>query len=106
MGEGAKGRSDLHRGGGQEDGITMKGAQSKVKWGGGNGGAHGVNGGHGPQAPPPHTVTPLLLFRSLDRVAAFSISLFLFLICHLPFVYVSFLTGFSNSHIDNKSEVW
>ena len=25
-------------GGGHEDGIAMKGAQSKLKWGGGNGG--------------------------------------------------------------------
>ena len=34
-------------GGGQEDGIAMKGAQSKVKWGGGGnaggGGGHDVN---------------------------------------------------------------
>ena len=38
----------------QEDGIAVKGAQSKVKWGVGGGGGHGVNGeGMAPQAPPP-----------------------------------------------------
>ena len=30
---GAKGGQELHLGGGQEDGIAMKGAQSKIKWG-------------------------------------------------------------------------
>ena len=40
------GRPDLHMGG-QEDGIAMKGAQSKVKWG-----ADGVGmGGGGAMAP-------------------------------------------------------
>ena len=34
--------------GGQDDGIAMKGAQSKAKWGG-----HDVNGGIGPRPPPP-----------------------------------------------------
>ena len=53
----AKGRgADLHLGWGQEKGIAMKGAQSKVKWGCGSmGGGHGVNGGHGPHP----IVTPL-----------------------------------------------
>ena len=37
------GGADLHLGG-QEDGIVMKGAQSKVKWGEAMG-AEGVNGG-------------------------------------------------------------
>ena len=36
--------------GGQDDGIAMKGAQSKAKWGG-----HGVNGGIGPRPPPPRS---------------------------------------------------
>ena len=55
---------DLHLGGGQEDGIAMKDAQSKVKWevGGGNGG-HGVNGGGGACSPGPHIVTPLLYMQ-------------------------------------------
>ena len=45
-----KGIPDLHLGG-QDDGIAMNGAQSKVTGGGnGGGGGHGVNGGiHDPQ---------------------------------------------------------
>ena len=54
------GGADLHLGGGQEDGIALKGAQSKVKWGN-QWGTHDVNGGHVPPAPPPPIplVTPL-----------------------------------------------
>ena len=45
-------------GGGQEDGIAMKDAQSKVKWGSQWGGPWCEwGGGHGPQAPP--VATPL-----------------------------------------------
>ena len=53
------GGEDLHLGG-QEDGIAMKGAQSKVKWVAN--GAHGVNGegGGGLWPPRPPIVTPLL----------------------------------------------
>ena len=44
-----KGGADFHLEGGQEDGIAMKGAQSKVKW---KWGSHDVKGeGHDPQAP-------------------------------------------------------
>ena len=46
---------DLHfggGGGGQDDGIAMKGAQSKVKWGGGGWGG-GQWGAHG--------VTPIVM---------------------------------------------
>ena len=59
-GGGAKG-GNLHLGsGGQEDGIAMKGVQSKVKWGA-NGGPMGcgvcdVNGGGGGNCPQtPHS---------------------------------------------------
>ena len=47
---GSKGGSDFHLGWGQKDGIAMKGAQSKVKLGGGG---NGVNEGPCPHPPPP-----------------------------------------------------
>ena len=40
---------DLHLGRGQEDGIAMKGAQSNVKWGGGDGGGTMVGDGGVPR---------------------------------------------------------
>ena len=57
---GAKGGSrPSYGGGGQEYGIAMKGAQSKVKWGRGpmgGGEDDGLNGGGPwPQGPPPHS---------------------------------------------------
>ena len=55
------GGSDLHLGV-QEDDIAMKGAQSKIKWGGGAmGGGHGENGGGGgmtPKAPHSYATVP------------------------------------------------
>ena len=53
-------------GGGQEDGIAMKGAQSKVKWGANEGPwCEWWGGGHGPpRPPPPHSyATGVLPFR-------------------------------------------
>ena len=55
--------------GGQEDGIAMKGAQSKIKWGEGT---HGVNGGH-TQAPPPPIVTPLRVTKRTLRDTKYSV---------------------------------
>ena len=59
FGGGGKGGwvADLHVGG-QEEGIGMKGAQSKVKW---RGGGHHVNGWPCPPGPPPPIVAPLVL---------------------------------------------
>ena len=53
---GGKGWARPSSGGGGEDGIAMKGAQSKVKWVGG----HGVNGVVMAPRPPTTIVTPLI----------------------------------------------
>ena len=54
FGGGKGGQTFIWGGGGQEDGIAKKGAQSKSQWGGGPWCEWGC---HGPQAPP--IVTPL-----------------------------------------------
>ena len=65
---GPKRGPDFHLGV-QEDGIAMKGAQSKVKWGGGgaNGGPSCEWGGGGvmaPQAPHSYATAPWHIFRT------------------------------------------